>query len=488
MTPSEGAGQAMREELERVLASSGFARNPRLSRFLRFLVERHLEGKDDEIKETLIAVEVFGRKPDYDPKLDSIVRTEAGRLRARLVEYYASDGRENPGSIDVPKGAYVPVFRPAARHEVRRSHRAWFIARTAACAALVVGVVALDWWYLAQRRDPIRIAVLPLENLSQDAAQDYFADGLTDELIRNLSIIDGLAVRSQTSSFAYHGKRGDVRQAGAQLQVDYVLEGSVRRAGHRLRINMQLVRVHDDVSLWSDTFERELTDVFAIQDEISRHVVNHLRLHLGRGRRRYETSVQAYDLYLEGRAMSVRHGLRGVLESIGPFEQAVVADPSFTPAYAGLGAAYALRSIQFPLAHPPDELVKMRAAAAKAVELDPLLAEAHEARALAYARDSRWGEAEESFRRAIALDPNRSATYTDFALWLLHVLGRNHEALGQLRMAQKADALSPDVHLPLAMTLTSTGEFEQAAAECLKMPMEYGLAKQCLARARLGEG
>jgi adenylate cyclase len=488
MRPLEHDGQAIRQELERVLASSGFARNERLSRFLRFLVERHLAGRDEEIKESLIAVEVFNRKPDYDPRLDSIVRTEAGRLRARLTQYYAAEGSQDPGIIDVPKGGYVPFFREAAARELRTTHSRRWIGLAVVCASLAVGVAAISWWRPAQRREPIRIAVLPLENQSQDSARDYFADGLTDELIRDLSIIEGLAVRSRTSSFAYQGKPRNVQEAGRQLEVDYILEGSVLRAGQRLRINMQLVRVRDDVSLWSGAFERELTDVFAIQDEISRSVVNRLRLQLSRGRRRYETSVDAYDFYLQGRALHLRRGIQGVFESIEPFEQAVAKDASFAPAYAGLGAAYAIRSIQFPLDHPPDELEKMRAAAEKAVQLDPLLAEAHAARALAYARDGQWGEAEQSFLRAIELDPNRSSTYTDFALWLLYVLGRNDEALRQLRIAQKIDPLSPDVHLALALTLTSTGRYEQAAAECLKMPVEDPLAKQCLARARLGEG
>jgi TolB-like protein/Flp pilus assembly protein TadD len=355
-------------------------------------------------------------------------------------------------------------------------------------ATLAIGVGALVWWQLAQRREPIRIAVLPLDNLSQDSAHDYFADGLTDELIRDLSIIEGLTVRSQTSSFAFQGKARNAREAGRQLEVDYILEGSVLRAGRRLRINAQLVRVRDDVPLWSGVFERELTDVFAIQDEISRSIVNRLRLHLGRGRRRYETSVEAYDFYLQGRALALRRGIRGVVQSIGSFEHAVSKDASFAPAYAGLGAAYAVRSIQFPEDHPADELEKMRAAADKAVQLDPLLAEAHEALALAYARDSRWGEAEQSFRHAIELDPNRSSTYVDFAQWLLRVLGRNDEALGQLRKAQKTDPLAPDVHFVLAATLTSTGRYEQAAAECLKMPVEDSLAKMCLARTKLGQG
>src|SRR5262249_49474469 len=148
---------------------------------------------------------------------------------------------------------------------------------------------------------PIPIAVLPLINLNQDPANDYFADGLTGEIIRNLSIIDGLAVRSQTSSFAFKAKPQSARDAGRQLGADYLVEGSVLRSGPQLRINAQLVRVRDDFPLWSAKYDRESTDIFAIQDEISRGIVNSLRLKLGRGRRRYETSAEAYDLYLRAR-------------------------------------------------------------------------------------------------------------------------------------------------------------------------------------------
>ena len=154
-------------------------------------------------------------------------------------------------------------------------------------------------------------------------------------------------MRSQTSSFAFKGKPRNVREAGKQLEADYILEGSVLRAGQQLRINAQLVRVRDDFPLWSGKFDRELTDVFAIQDEISRGIVNSLRLKLGRGRRRYETSPEAYDLYLRARALQIQRGLSGYDQSIGLFEEAIAKDPSFAPAYAGLAAAHAARSGQF---------------------------------------------------------------------------------------------------------------------------------------------
>jgi len=224
MQPGDQNGEAVRSQLDRVLSSAEFARSERLSRFLRLVVERHLDGKGEEIKESLIGVEVFGRRPDYDPKRDSIVRTEASRLRARLIEYYAGGGKADPVIIELPKGGYMPVFRqpeaaPTNGTNAPRgsSSRSLWIA--AALAALLASSTVIGWQWAKRRNSPIAIAVLPLDNLSHDPDNEYFADGLTDELIRNLSIIDGLAVRSQTSSFAFKGKSRHLQEAAQLLRV-----------------------------------------------------------------------------------------------------------------------------------------------------------------------------------------------------------------------------------------------------------------------------
>jgi adenylate cyclase len=208
-----------------------------------------------------------------------------------------------------------------------------------------------------------------LTNLNQDSADDYFADGLTSEIIRNLSVIDGLATRSEASSFALKGKPQKARDAGAQLQADYLLEGSVLRSGEQLRINVQLVRVSDDFPLWSQQYEREMKDIFAIQDEISRGIVNNLRLKLGRGRRKYETSTEAYDLYLRARALVVFGDIPSRRKSVPLFEQAIARDPSFAPAYAGLADVHATLSSNTN-SDISREVEQLHAAAQKAIELD----------------------------------------------------------------------------------------------------------------------
>jgi len=495
MPTAETEKQAARRQLEQVLASAGFSRNERLARFLRFVVERHLEGRDDELKESVIAVEVFDRSPDHDPRQDSIVRTEAGRLRARLSEYYLAEGNGDEVVIELPKGGYVPVFRhaletskSAARSRAQRAprlRRAVPLAVGSVC--LAVALAAVGWWWVQHKSAPIPIAVLPLINLSQDPANDYFADGLTSEIIRNLSIIDGLAVRSQTSSFAFKGKPQKAGDVGRQLAAEYLVEGSVLRSGQQLRIDAQLVRVRDDFPLWSGRYDRELTDIFAIQDEISRGIVNSLRLKLGRGRRRYETSTEAYDLYLRARAVGSQFGLRGYDQSIPLFEQAIAKDPSFAPAYAGLAAVHAARSGVFRV-DMAGAVSEMRAAAARAIQLDPLSAEAYDALGMACARDGQWGQSEKSFLRAIELDANRSTSFQHFATYLLWPLGRIEEALQRLRIAEKADPLSPGLRYDVASTLLSAGRYEEAAGRCQNLPADFPPKSSCLAWACLGQG
>jgi TolB-like protein/Tfp pilus assembly protein PilF len=477
------------------LASRGFVRNDRQSKFLRFVVEQQLQGKASELKESLVGIEVFGRTPGFDPRQDSIVRTEAARLRARLSEYYAAEGAADPIVIELPKGGYTPVFRepgPAAGVEVapavakppasRHGIPSW-LALALAGAALVF--VVSGWWWATHKGGPIAIAVLPLLNQSEDPANDYIADGLTSEIIRNLSIIEGLAVRSQTSSFTFKGKPPNIGEAGKQLNAEYILEGSVLRSGEQLRINAMLVRVRDDTPVWSARIERESTNIVTVQDEISRGIVNSLRLQLGRGRRRYETSAEAYDSYLRARALETRGELAWARESILPYTQAIAKDPSFAPAYAGLAMAYTIR---LAISNTPEDRARMRATADKALQLDPLLGEAHEAMGMAYARAGQWEQSEAAFRRAIELDAGRSMSRVHYALNLIFPLGRVAESVQQLRLAERADPLSPEVRFNLAYLLTAAGRFDEAAGHCERLSPDHTFKSQCLGRARLGQG
>jgi serine/threonine protein kinase/tetratricopeptide (TPR) repeat protein len=306
------------------------------------------------------------------------------------------------------------------------------------------------------------IAVLPLKNLSAEPDSDYFVDGLTDEIIRNLAVIEGLVVRSRTSSFAFKDKPHNVRDVGDQLGANLVVEGSVLRSGTKLRVNAQLVQVAGDVPLWSERFDREVKDIFAIQDEISRAIVNKLRLTLGRGQRRYDTNLDAYELYLKARALIDRRDVPNAQTAAQLFEQVIAKDSAFAPAHAGLANAYAFmstpyRGIPIETAYPI-----MRPAAVKALQLDPLLAEAHAAMGWVYSYERDWANAEKAFQQAIQLNPSLTQIYTSYSISTLQPLGKHDEALRLLQVAWRNDPLSLDVQREIGEVQLLARRYDEA--------------------------
>jgi TolB-like protein/tetratricopeptide (TPR) repeat protein len=472
----DARAEAVRRELALVLASAGFARNERQSQFLRFLVEKHLEGRDGELKESVIAVEVFARDPSYDPKLDGIVRTEAMRLRARLDKYYAGEGSRDPLVIELPKGAYRPSFRERlpAQLPVAKIRPRWVPWAAAAAAALVIAGAATWRPWERPGRAPVAIAVLPFENQDRDTASDYFADGLTDEIIRNLSIIDGLIVPSRTSSFAIKGKGLNASEAGKQLGAQYLLEGSVLHDGDQLRVTVALVQVGDGVRLWSERFDRKLTDVFAIQDEISRGIVNTLRLKLRSGGRRYETNLEAYDLYLRGRNIMASFPAPGdrpiAKPAIDYFEQAIAKDPNYALAYAGMADAFLAVERNVVRAQGPGAAAfpRARAAAERAIELDPMLSEAQSAMASVRAREYEWEKAERGFRDAIESNPNNALARLQLGAGVLVVQGRFDEGLDEVRRAVALDPLSPYANTEAGAAFLLAGRYPEAIEQLQK--------------------
>ena len=372
---------------------------------------------------------------------------------------------------------------------------AWTIVAVAAVLIVSASLASAPRWF---RSGTPAIAVIPFENLSADPDGGYFVDGLTDEIIRNLSIIDGLDVRSRTSSFMFKGQpRSSLRAVAQQLRAGYVLEGSVLRSGGRLRINVQLIRASDDVPIWSQSFDRESKDVFAIQDEISRSIVNTLRVTLGRGQKRDNTNLDAYDLYLRARAYGSPVDPAQGKVAAELFQHVISKDPSFAPAYAGLADAWAAMSInRADTAVRPDEAFAfMKPAAERALQLDPLLAEAHAAMGVVLARERKWADAEASFRRAAELNGNLSSIRLNFVTSTLMPQAKVEESVSQLRAALRRDPLSVDVQARLAYVLVSAGRYEESIAIGRRIvPSAAGTndglnhARQVLARALFQHG
>ncbi len=468
--------EEIRRALARVVASAGFVRNERLSQFLRFLVERHLEGREAELKESVLAVEVFGRKAGYDPKQDAVVRTEAIRLRTRLEKYYQGEGSNDPIVIDLPKGGYRPVFRErglvaeqpvapvAATATPNRSSRApWIALAVAVVAAAAAGSA---WWWRQATPRMITIAVLPLENHSKDADTDYFADGLTDEIIRNLSVTEGLTVRSRTSSFALNEKgRLNIAESGRQLDAEYLVEGSVLLAGDQVRVTAALVVARDGSQVWSDRYDRKVTDIFAIQDEISQGIANTLRLRFN-ARRRYEANLEAYDFYLRGRQIMAGFPSRTrpvASPAIEYFQRAVDKDPNYAIAYAGMADAFIAIERNMGAANPINAWPRAKDAANRAIERDPSLSEAHSALASIRAREYAWQDAERGFRQAIELNPNNALARLELATRVLLVQERFDDALKEIRRALELDPLSPYVTTEAGEALVLARRYAEAA-------------------------
>jgi TolB-like protein/DNA-binding winged helix-turn-helix (wHTH) protein/Tfp pilus assembly protein PilF len=373
-----------------------------------------------------------------------------------------------------------------------RSTASWL--RKAVIVSGLIAVGAVAWWFAHPKPNSKIIAVLPFKNLSPEPNSDYFSDGLTDEIISNLSVIDGLEVKSRTSSFEFKDKPRNIRKVGEQLGASLVLEGSVLRSGDKLRINAQLVRVGDDTPLWSGHFDRELKDIFAVQDEISRGIVNQLRLKLGAGQRRYNANLEAYELYLKAEHSldeAAPGGKQDPAKAIALYEQVLVKDGDFAPAYAGLAAAYARLSNSNVNMPAIEANARMHAAAEAALRLDPLLPQAHNLMGMVYARERAWGDAEQSFRRAIQLNPNLSMARIQFAMWVLFPLGKQEEALVQMRKAVELDPLSEFVTVDAAYIMNNTGRHDDALAYSRRLVATYpdnGFLKVQVGRALTDRG
>ena len=297
------------------------------------------------------------------------------------------------------------------------------------------------------------IAVLPFANLSADPENEYFSDGMSEEIINVLAKVKGLHVTARTSSFAFKGMNEDIREIGRKLHVEHLLEGSVRKSGNRLRITAQLIKIADGYHLWSESFDRQMDDVFAIQDEISLSIVDKLKVTLledekGALAKRSTENLQAYNLFLQGRYSLNKNTLESLQNAIERFQEAISLVPDYAQAYAGIGYAYHVLGL---LSYLPQREVypKAKAFALKAIEIDPITAEAYVVLAVVKQfYDWDWEGAESAFRRAIELNPNNISARTQFAFHLLS-LGRTNEALAELTTAYSLEPLLDPVQLGL---------------------------------------
>jgi len=322
------------------------------------------------------------------------------------------------------------------------------------------------------------IAVLPFANLSADKEQEYFCDGMAENLINALTHVEDLRVVARTSAFSFRGKEMDVREIGTKLKVETLLEGSVRKAGTRLRISAQLVNVADGYHLWSEKYDRDIgdmccpEDIFAIQDEISLAVVDKLKVKLLGGEKaklvkRHTKDLEAYDLYLKGRFFWNKRTEEGYQKSLEYFQQAIERDPTYALAYAGIADCYDLLGWYDHL--PPEEaFAKAKAAAERALEMDDTLAEANASRGwISTNYEWNWPAAESKYKRAIEINPSYATARQWYAEYLSY-MGRHDESVAEAKRAQELDPFSMIINTDLGQVLYYARQYDQAIEQLQK--------------------
>ena len=332
------------------------------------------------------------------------------------------------------------------------------------------------------------VAVLPFTNLSGDAARDYFSDGMSEELLNLLARVPGLQVASRTSSFAYKGRNVDIREVGRELGVETVLEGSVRQSGDQVRITAQLIDAETGFHIWSETYDRRLADIFQVQDEIAAAIVDKLRIELAPQEQQMAVrdkaptqNVEAYELYLQGRAVWKRRGEENLLSAIDLYQKALSLDPGFARAHAALASAYVVLPGYTRAEGDEEEFRPLAVASARqALSIDPNIGEAHAVLAQINAQRGNLLDAESGFFFAISLEPNEPTPHHWYSL-LLGQVGRVDAAVEQARRAQELDPTSPVLAANLANNYLMAGDneralqFNQLAADLGISKMNFGV-------------
>jgi len=484
----------VRQHLEEVRSSHAFVGSKRTQDFLQLIVEHALAGEVDSLRERMIGAEMFGRPINYDTGSDSVVRVKATEVRKRLAQYYLEADGKTQVRIELPSGSYVPRFvfdksepelhekskvvllpidppssstpqndvdvgpRIVPKPEVvlgEASHasqrRLWPATRVLAGAATAlvliaaIGFLGLRRWYGDSHGKPeIRsIAILPLKNLSGDPGQEYFADGMTEELINDLGQVSTLRVISLTSAMTYKDTKKTLPEIARELSVGGVVEGSVQREGSQVRISAQLIDARTDRQIWAHTYVRDMNSVLVLQgevaqavaDEISTEVTPQEQARLARSR---PIDPAAQDLYLHGMLQLDQDDCKNAIDY---FNQALARNPNYAQAHASLAICYGRMGESGRMAYR-DAFLKQKAEATRAIELDDSLPEGHaELANTAMTLDWDWAAAATEFHRALELNPNSALVHQKYAFYLVRT-GQSREALAEVQRGVDLDPVS----------------------------------------------
>lgn len=479
--------ELVRQHLLEITEGHAFSGSKRTQDFLKLIVEHALKGEIDGLRERMIGAEMFGRPIGYDTGSDSVVRVKATEVRKRLSQYYREREGATPVRIELPSGSYVPRFlfessepeeqsradaaapvpaelasteerevsvaesptgdETATRPALKPRHLRLVLASTAlaiAVAALLGYVGLRKWLGDPHGRNEIRsIAILPLKNLSDDPGQEYFADGMTEELINDLGQVSTLRVISLTSSMSYKGTRKKLPDIARELAVNAVVEGGVLRDGNQVRISVQLIDARTDRPIWAHTYVRDLTGTHAWQGEVAQAIADEISVNVtpqeqARLARSRPVDAKAQDQYLRG----ILHLNAGDCKSAMVFFHAALEmDPSFAQAHAALADCFGTLGESGNLPYK-EAFSSQKAEALRAIELDESLPEGHaELANAAMTLDWDWATAGTEFHRALELNPNAAFTHQKYAFFLLRT-GHLSEAQAEVERGVDLDPVS----------------------------------------------
>jgi serine/threonine-protein kinase len=416
--------------LSGILASPQFAQSARMQRFLSFVVERALAGQTADLKEYTIGVEVFDRSADYDPRIDSIVRVEARRLRRKLREYYADPGAKDSIVISLPEGSYIPQFAGLAPPP------------PAAPASLVAGP---------------RLAVLPLETVPSSPDALMLAGALTDDFLAALARIPGLSVVTRSAARRFHQLERDLKAVAADLGVDWVLEGSLRKQGDGWRLNLLLAECATGFARWSESYQASSVELQTLHNRIAPELAARLGVSSPPSPPA-ESNTSAFRHLLEGRHLMLQMTPRSLRRAAEAFRRATFADPSLAPAWAGHAGSLLLMSV-FGDTSPAMISSDASNCIERALSLNPELPNAHAWRGFYRATFQwNWDAAEEDLLQAIRGNPSLFHAHLWLAVAVYAPLRRHEEARRHLELARQLDAANPVV-------LAATGLFDAFAGD-----------------------
>jgi len=425
------------------------------------------------------------------------------RSISELRKAFEDNAREPTYIQTVGRGGYrilAPVIAEATdQRAARRQHKTWQITLTAvAILAIAAASVVYYRWRAKARPATVMLAALPFENLSGDPEQEYFSDGLTDEMTNELGRLQPqqLRVIARTSSMRYKGTKKSIAEIGRELHADYVLEGSVRQEGGKVRISARLIQARDQSGLWTQSFDRDLSHILEVQGEVAQAIANEIKVKLtpseqARLASARPVNTEAHEAYLKGRYYWNKRTQKGLKKSIEYFEQAIAKDPTYAVAYAGLADSYSLFS-RYGILPPREAYPKAKAAALKALQINNQLAEAHATLGeIKASYDWDWASAEREFKRALELNPGSPMPHYWYSYSYLTPMGRHAEAVAEMKRALELDPLSLMTSTNLAGRFLSSRQYDQAIEQLqktLELDPDFWPARAYLCEAYLRKG